>query len=86
MLRKHFKRPVSRLYEKLRLNRYGYDVGVDYDAIAVDAILDIQKYLMKKSNMIQKYLDLLKNVFYRINNFIKCKFVSCNSAKIYFNY
>ena len=52
MLRKHFKRPVSRLYEKLGLNGYGYDVGVDYDAIAVDAILDIQKYLMKKSNMI----------------------------------
>ena len=31
---------------------YVYDFSVDYDAIAVDDILDIQKYLMKKNNMI----------------------------------
>ena len=29
-----------------------YDFSVDYDAIAVDDILDIHKYLMKKNNMI----------------------------------
>ena len=23
--------------------------------------------------------------FHRINNFVKCKFISCNSAKMYFN-
>ena len=34
------------------LNRYIYDFSVDYDAIAVDDILDIHKYLMKKSSMI----------------------------------
>ena len=30
----------------------GYDFSVDYDAIVVDDILDIHKYLMKKNNMI----------------------------------
>ena len=29
-----------------------YDFNVDYDTIAVDDILDIHKYLMKKNNMI----------------------------------
>ena len=34
------------------LNGYVYDFSVDYDAIAVDDILDIHKYLMKKNKMI----------------------------------
>ena len=38
--------------KKTGLNGYVYDFLVDYDAIAVDDILDICKYLMKKSNMI----------------------------------
>ena len=38
--------------KKTGLNRRVYDFGVDYDAIAVDNILDIQKYLTKKNNMI----------------------------------
>ena len=33
--------------KKAGLNRYGYDFSVDYDAIAVDDILDIHNYLMK---------------------------------------
>ena len=33
-------------------NSYVYDFSVDYDAIVVDDILDIHKYLMKKNNMI----------------------------------
>ena len=64
---------------------YVYDFSVDYDAIAVENILNIQKYLMKKNNMIYKCLGLLKKCFYRINNFIKRKFVNSNSAKMYFN-
>ena len=48
MLSKHFKRLVSISYEKMGLNGYIYDFGADYDAIAVDDILDIHKYLMKK--------------------------------------
>ena len=51
--------------KKTWLNGYVYDFGVDYDAIAVDDILDIHKYLMKKNNMILKRLGLLKKRFLR---------------------
>ena len=34
------------------LNEYVIDFSVDYDAIAVDDILHIHKYSMKKNNMI----------------------------------
>ena len=44
MFRKHLKRLVSRWYEKTGLNRYVYDFSVDYDAIAVDDILDIHEF------------------------------------------
>ena len=37
--------------KKIRLNGYVYDFSVDYYAIAVDDILDIQKYLMEKNNI-----------------------------------
>ena len=35
--------------KKTGLNGYVYDLSVDYDAIAVDDVLDIQNYLMKKN-------------------------------------
>ena len=38
--------------KKTGLNGYIYDFSVDYDGIAVDNILGIQKYLMVKSNII----------------------------------
>ena len=38
--------------KKTGLNGYVYHLSVDYDAIAVDNILDIHKYLMKKNNII----------------------------------
>ena len=34
------------------LNRYVYDFNADYNAIAVDDVLDIYKYLMKNNIMI----------------------------------
>ena len=37
--------------KKTELNGYVYDFGVDYDAIAVDDIIDIHKYLMKKDDI-----------------------------------
>ena len=40
------------IWKKTGLNGYVYDFSVDYDAIAVDDILDIHKYLMKKNNMV----------------------------------
>ena len=39
--------------KKTRLNGYVYDFSVDYDAIAVDDILDIHKYLMEKNGIVQ---------------------------------
>ena len=38
--------------KKARLNGYIYDFSAGYDAITVDDILDIHKYLMKKNNII----------------------------------
>ena len=38
--------------KKTRLNGYVYDFSVDCDAITVDNILDIHKYLMKKNDII----------------------------------
>ena len=34
------------------LDGYVYDFGIDYDAIAVDDIKNIYKYLMKKNNIV----------------------------------
>ena len=38
--------------KKTGLNGYVYDFSVDYDAIAVDDILDIHKYLMEKNDIV----------------------------------
>ena len=51
-------------------NGYVYDFSVNYDAIAVNDIKNINRYLMKKNNIVwclkatyKKYLDLLKKYF-----------------------
>ena len=50
MSRKYFKGFFCSKYEKKTgLNGYVYAFSVDYDAISVDDILDIHKYLMKKN-------------------------------------
>ena len=38
--------------KKTGLKGYVYDFSVDYDAIAVDDILDIHKYLMEKNDLV----------------------------------
>ena len=38
--------------KKTGLNGYVYDFSVDYGAIAVDDILDIHKYLMRKNSIV----------------------------------
>ena len=48
---------------KTGLNGYSYDFSVDYDAIAVDNILGIHKYLVEKKQYNIKCLDLKKKVF-----------------------
>ena len=65
------------------LNGFVYDFSVDCNAVAVDDILDIHNYLMKKNDSIIKCLDLLNKAFYRNNifvNFNKHKYV-----ELYFN-
>ena len=37
--------------KKAGLNKYVYDFSVDYDAIPVDEILKIHKYLMEKHDI-----------------------------------
>ena len=37
--------------KKTGFNGYVYDFSVDYDAIAIDDIKDIHKYLMKNNNL-----------------------------------
>ena len=49
--------------KKTGLNGYFYDFSVAYGPIAVNVILDIHNYLIKKNNLIQKCLGLLKKVF-----------------------
>ena len=39
--------------KKTRLKGYFYDFSVDFDTIAVADILDIEKYLMKKNEILQ---------------------------------
>ena len=50
--------------KKTGLNGCVYDSSVDSDAIVVDDILDIHKYLMKKNNITKRCLDLLKKCFF----------------------
>ena len=86
--------------KKTGFNGYVYDFSVDYDAIVVDDILDIHKYLMKKNNIIRydaclketawkqrikMFGFIKKNFLNRINSFIIFKSVKCNSVKLYFN-
>ena len=40
------------IMKRTGFNGYVYDFSVDYDAIAVDDIKDILKYLMKKNNVV----------------------------------
>ena len=55
--------------KKTGLNGHIYDFSVDYNALAVDDIQDMQKYLIKKNHIVENLdwiicLDLLKDVFY----------------------
>ena len=43
--------PVDNM-KKTGLNGYVYDFSFDYDAIAVDDILDIHSFLMKKNDIV----------------------------------
>ena len=49
--------------KKAGLNGYVYDFSVDYDAIAVDDILDIHNYLIKKMIWFNKMFGFIKRCF-----------------------
>ena len=50
--------------KKTGLNGYVYDFSVDYDAIAVDDVLDIHKYLMKEKQYDIKMFGFIKKVVF----------------------
>ena len=52
MFRKYFKRLVTNNMKRTGFNEYVYDFSVDYDAIVVDDIKDIHKYLMTKNDIV----------------------------------
>ena len=39
--------------KKTEFNGHVYDFSIDYDTTGVDDIIDIQKYLMKKNNIVR---------------------------------
>ena len=63
---------------KTGLNGYVYDFSVDYDAIAVDDILDIHKYLMEKMAQ-YKMFRFIKKVFLTAMTFLSFNVLSVNS-------
>ena len=63
--------------KKTRLNGYVYDFSVDYDAIAVDDILDIHKYLMKKNGLYYKIFGFVEKMF-----FVALTFFSFNPSNV----
>ena len=65
--------------KKTGLNRYVYDFSADYDAIAVDDILDIHKVLMKK-NIDLKMFRFIKKVFVAAMSFFSCNSLKCVST------
>ena len=68
--------PVDNMKIETRFNDYVYNFSVDYDAIAVEDVLDVHKNLMKKS-------VCRKTVFCRTNNFIN--FSWCKFLEMYLN-
>ena len=62
-----------------------YYFSVDYDAIAVDYILDINKYLVKKNN-VKRCLDLLRKFFVAMSffsaNALECVSMNNQECKI----
>ena len=49
---KHFKRLFSRQYKETGLYGNVWDFSVDFTSIAVNDILDTDKYLMKKNGIV----------------------------------
>ena len=66
--------------KKAGLNGYIYDFSVDYDTIAVDDILDIQKYFMAKNGIVENVWIFKTSVFYS-NDFFSSNPLNVNSLE-----
>ena len=51
--------------KKTGLKGFAYDFSVDYDAIAVADLLDIHKYLMKKTEIVWKCSDMYSKYLFQ---------------------
>ena len=67
--------------EELSLKENVYDFSVDYKSIAVNDILDIHKYLMKKKRYHIKRFGFVKQIFVSIMMFLGCILSKVNSLK-----
>ena len=63
--------------KKIGLNGYIYDFSVDYDAVVVDNILSIHKYLMEKT--IYKMFGYIKKCFFTAMTFFSFNGLSVGS-------
>ena len=69
-------------WKKTGFNGHIYDFSVDYDAIDVDNILDIHKYLIKKKKMTQyNKMFFVKQIFISATMFFGCNLSDVNSLK-----
>ena len=67
--------------KKNGFNGYIYDFSVDYDAINVDDILDIHKYVMKKKWNSIKMFRFVKRIFVSAMMFSGCNLLRVNSLE-----
>ena len=72
--------------KKTGLSRSVYDFSVDYNAIAVNDILDIHKYLMKKNGILWNVWICKPNICFSNHvvwlQYIKCKYIKCKCQGI----
>ena len=84
MPRKHLKILFSRQQKKTGLNGYVDDFSADYNAIAVDDILDIHKYLMKNNDIVYNAWIYKANICFS-NGAFQLQCIKCKSIKMSFS-
>ena len=80
MSRNHFKDFSVDNTKKAGLNGYVYDFSVDYDAIAVEDILDIHNHLMEKKQYKMIY-RFIKRCFFTAMTFFSYNALNVNSLE-----
>ena len=67
--------------KKTGLNGDVYDFSVDYDAVAVDDILNIHKYLMEKMTQYKVFVVVMTFFSYHVLNVYSLECVSMNNQE-----